>query len=66
MKQQVTFLKSGEVTWVSKSGKSQDRQYVSKGTEMSLKVESDYGGNVELWDGNWSIIMPANNIKVGK
>lgn len=59
----VKFLKSGEVTWTSKSGKTECRRYVRAGTEMALRVVEREEG-YELWDGNWSILVPANVVRI--
>ena len=63
-KAEITFLKSGEVTWASKSGKNSARTFIRKGTKMTLGVEFTNGGNLELWDGSWSILMAPENVKV--
>jgi len=59
----VTFLKSGEVTWSSKSGKTECRRYVRAGTEMTLGVVEREDG-YELWDGDWSILVPASVVRI--
>jgi len=58
---QVTFLKSGTVTWTSKSGKTEKRCYIDAGTTLDLRVEKNDGG-YELWDGNWSILVPTDTV----
>ena len=59
----VTFLKSGEVTWTSRSGKTECRRYIRAGTELTLRVvERD--GEYELWDGDWSILVPASVVRI--
>ena len=63
-KAEITFLKSGEVTWTSKSGKNSARTFIRKGTKMTLRIEMTNGGNLELWDGSWSIIMSPEKVKV--
>ena len=59
----VKFLKSGEVTWTSKSGKTECRRYVRAGTEMTLRVVKR-DGEYELWGGNWSILVPASVVRI--
>ena len=63
MKTIVTFLKSGGVTWVSKSGKTECRRYIRAGTKMELKVGETEGDSIEFWDGNWSVLIPAKNVR---
>jgi hypothetical protein len=64
-KQEVTFLKSGQVTWTSKSGKRTKRERIIGGASRSLRVEPhSKTGGWELWDGNWSIIMPEENVRI--
>ena len=62
--QTVEFLASGLITWVSKSGKTQEREYMRAGETIDAVVE-DKGDDVELWVGGWSVLMPKNNLKVG-
>ena len=59
----VKFLKSGEVTWTSKSGKTECRRYVRAGMKMTLRVV-EREGEYELWDGNWSILVPADVVRI--
>ena len=59
----VKSLKSGEVTWTSKSGKTKRRCYIRAGTELNLRVV-EHEGEYELWDGNWSILVPANVVRI--
>jgi hypothetical protein len=71
MKKEITFLKSGSVTWASRSGKTEEQRYISKGDKMLLTVKPHEEGDVlselnvvELWDGKWSILMPLENVKI--
>jgi len=59
----VTFLQSGEVTWTSMSGKTEHRRYIPAGTELILRVVEVEGG-YELWDGNWSIVVPVDLVRI--
>jgi hypothetical protein len=59
----VTFLKGGNVTWVSKSGKTERRRYIHAGTELTLRVV-ERNGEYELWDGNWSIVVPVDVVRI--
>lgn len=59
----VTFLKSGEVIWTSKSGKTECRRYIRAGTELTLRVVKREG-EYELWDGDWSILVPASVVQI--
>jgi hypothetical protein len=61
----VTFLKSGEVTWASRGGRHEKRDYISAGTTLRLRVER-HGDKWELWDGDWSILVPADVVQVEK
>jgi hypothetical protein len=61
-KQEVAFLVAGEITWVSKSGKER-RRYVQKGDRLHVRVVQQ-ADDYELWDGNWSVLMPAKNVKI--
>ena len=62
MTSQIEFLKTGYITWVSKSGKTETRQHVKAGHRMMARVVHTEHGT-ELWDGNWSVLMPADAIK---
>jgi len=59
----VTFLKSGEVTWTSKSGKTECRRHIRAGAKLDLRVV-EREGEYELWDGNWSILVPADVVRI--
>lgn len=63
---QVEFLVTGDVTWTSRSGKSQVRKRIKKGDKIALRVTDspDSPGNLELWDGNWSIVMSPDDVRI--
>lgn len=60
----VEFLKSGQVTWTSRGGKREKRARIVAGTILDLRVE-DQGDDWELWDGNYSILMPKDSVTIG-
>jgi len=62
-KSSVEFLKTGDVTWVSKSGKAEERRHVTAGDRMQLRVIPT-GDGYELWDGRWSVLMPADSVRI--
>ncbi len=64
MKCEVEFLGSGEVTWETPNGKSSARRRIEKGTRMILMAERHFTGNWELWDGESSIIVPPEMVRV--
>jgi len=59
----VKFLKSGEVTWTSKSGKTEHRCYIRAGTKLNLRVV-ERNSEYELWDGDWSTLVPASVVRI--
>ena len=58
-KQYVEFLATGDITWVSKWNLER-RKHVHKGDRLHVRVVQQ-GDDYELWDGNWSVLMPAKN-----
>ncbi len=64
-KQEIEFLATGEITWGNRSGTKEQRKHVQKGDRLQVRVVQQ-GDNYELWDGNWSVLMPAKNIKIVK
>lgn len=64
MKQLVTFLKTGEVTWVSKSGKTENRQHVRSGSSLIASNVTKNMGHFEIWQGGWSILMNHQNVRI--
>ena len=64
--QNVTFLKTGDATWASRSGKTERRRHIEAGDTQILRVErpEDGPGEYELWDGNWSIRVPASVVRI--
>ena len=61
-KQEIEFLATGEITWVSKSG-IECRQHVREGDRLRVRIAKQADG-YELWDGRWSVLMPAKNIRI--
>ena len=62
-KQEIEFLATGEITWVNRSGTKEQRKHVQKGDRLHVRVVQQ-GDDSELWDGNWSVLMPTKNIKI--
>jgi len=62
-KSNVEFLKTGDVTWASKSGKAEERRHVTAGDRMQLRVVPT-GDGYELWDEKWSVLMPADAVRI--
>ena len=61
-KQEIEFLATGEITWVSKSG-TERRRYVQKGDRLYVRIVKQ-ADDYELWDGNWSVLMPAKRVRI--
>ena len=61
-KQYVEFLATGDITWVSKSNLER-RKHVHKGDRLHVRVVQQ-ADDYELWDGNWSVLMPAKNVRI--
>ena len=59
----VTFLTGGDVTWISKSGRTEHRRHIPAGTKMRLRVVKGEG-EYELWDGRSSILVPSNVVRI--
>jgi hypothetical protein len=62
-KHEVEFLVSGEITWVNRSGTKEVRQCVRAGDRMTLAVVHR-GEDCELFDGSYSILIPADRIRI--
>jgi len=62
-KSTVEFLKTGDITWASRSGKIEERRHVAAGDRMQLRVIPT-GDGYELWDGRWSVLMPADSVRI--
>jgi hypothetical protein len=57
-KANVKFKVGGEITWVSKSGKTGIRRRVSNGSILSNVIVSksdDLDGIYDIQDGNWTV-----------
>jgi len=59
----VEFLKTGDITWASRSGRTEERRHVTTGDRLQLRVVPT-GDEYELWDGKWSVLMPADAVRV--
>jgi len=61
-KQEIEFLATGVITWVSKSG-IECRRHVRRGDRLRVRIAKQ-ADSYELWDGRWSVLMPAKNIRI--
>lgn len=62
-KRTVKFLVSGQVVWASRNGKETSAR-INEGDVMMLRVEDNFMGGYELWDGNASIIMDKDKVEI--